>query len=203
MQPTFAVMESTSEGKITTAGTSKQTKNQGSEDIGLDVIGMIDDHLRIEAQVTNQSTENIEVDKVTPGKTWEEAMSEEDIPSKEMRRLSVEDKKKTSNNPAKGMARDSTPKRPRYPSPHFQKDLESDSDDLEFQVELTRQKRRVNREVAILKDMMEEEEKRMMRRQEKRRRIDSKIQESLQYVEQYTKKDTEKGGVKTPESSQQ
>ena len=86
------------------------------------------------------------------------------------------------------------PKRRRGPSPPL--DLMcSDSSDVEFQLELTRQKRRVNREVGILRDMVEEDDRRQQRRLDKRQRIDARVNESLLYVAQLLKKDAEKGGV--------
>ncbi len=71
----------------------------------------------------------------------------------------------------------------------------SDSSDVEFQLELTRQKRRVNREVAVLRDIVEEDERRQQRRLDKRQRMDARVNESLQYVASLQRKNPEKGGV--------
>jgi hypothetical protein len=71
----------------------------------------------------------------------------------------------------------------------------SDSSDVEFQLELTRQKRRVNREVAVLRDMVEEDERRQQRRLDKKRRMDARVNESLQFVADLQRRNPEKGGV--------
>jgi len=112
-----------------------------------------------------------------------------------MRRLSVGETEKSRSSKV-------IPKRRRDPSPPFD-ELDSGSSDLEFQVELARQKRRVNREVAILKDMVEEDERRQARRLDKKKRIDQKVQEALWFVAQQVKKDAEKGGVEADKSTPQ
>ncbi len=71
----------------------------------------------------------------------------------------------------------------------------SDSSDVEFQLELTRQKRRVNLEVAVLRDMVEEDERRQQRRLDKKRRMDARTNESIQYVAALQRRNSEKGGV--------
>ena len=86
------------------------------------------------------------------------------------------------------------PKRRRGPSPPL--DLMcSDSSDVEFQLDLTRQKRRVNREVAVLRDMVEEDERRHQRRLDKKRRMDERTNESIRYVADLQRRNSEKGGV--------
>ncbi len=155
------------------------------------VIEMIDDHLK--PQEANRSVKDIEVDEGPPAKSWLEIMSEEDCPSKEMQRLSVEEKEQTETTSPKY-------KRRRPPSPPMD-ELDSDSSDLEFQVALARQKRRVNREVAILREMVDEDEKRQEYRKEKKKRIDAKLSDALWFVAQEAKKMAKKGGVETDQSS--
>jgi len=121
-------------------------------------------------------------------------MSEEDVPSKEMRRLTVEEKEETETTTSTKY------KRRRPPSPPMD-ELDSDSSDLEFQVALARQKRRVNREVAILREMVDEDERRQEYRKEKKKRIEDKLNDALWFVAQEAKKDVKKGGVETDQSS--
>ena len=49
--------------------------------------------------------------------------------------------------------------------------------------------------------MVEEDESRQERCREKRKRIDDRVNEALWFVAQQAKKDAEKGGVKTDQSS--
>ena len=156
---------------------------------------MINEHLGAVAQVENRSVKDVMMVDADAQKSWADIMSDEDIPAAEMKRLSVGEKEGYPKAKV-------TPKRRRPPSPPFD-ELDSDSSDLEFQVALARQKRRVNREVAILKEMVEEDESRQARRLDKKKRIDQKLNEALWFVAKTVKEDAEKGGVKTHQSSPQ
>jgi len=147
-------------------------------------------------QVANRSTEDIEVEVGVPTKSWAEIMSEEDVPSKAMRRLTVEEKEETKTTTTTS----TTYKRRRPASPPMD-ELDSDSDDLGFQVALARQKRTVTREVAILREMIDEDERRQEYRKEKKKRIDDKLKDALWFVAQEAKKMAKKGGVETDQSS--
>ena len=80
-------------------------------------------------------------------------------------------------------------------------ELDSDSDDLAFQVALARQKRTVNREVAILREMMDEDERRQEYRKEKKKRIEDKLNDALWFFAKEAKKLAKKGGVEDDQSS--
>jgi hypothetical protein len=161
---------------------------------------MIEDHLS-EDRTANRSVEDIEPEeevassrKSSPKRSWLDIMEEDEVQSteKEMEKLSVKEKKETevvAKVIIKDVIRESTPKRRRNPSPPDEVKDDGDSD-LEFQIALRDQKRKVNREVAKLKKMVEEDEERQTRRQEKRSRLDRSNMDSLLFVEE-----SRKGGV--------
>ena len=115
-------------------------------------------------------------------------MEEDDVPAKEMRKLSVEEKSSDAEVPK--TLRESTPKRRRNPSPPDED--EDEGSNLEFQIALREQKKKVNKEVAKLKKMVEEDELRQTQRQEKRKKLDRSTMDSLLFIEE-----SRKGGVKT------
>ena len=156
------------------------------------IVELIEDHLEIPANrsVDEDIPEWLRTteEEIAKEKPWAEQVSEEDEPAQAMRRLSV---KERSPSPTEAKV---IPKRRRGPSPPL--DLMcSGSSDVEFQRELTRQKRRVNREVAVLRDMVEEDERRQQRRLDKKRRMDERTNESLGYVAAMQRRSSKKGGV--------
>jgi hypothetical protein len=143
-------------------------------------------------QEANRSLKDIEEREVEVYKSWAEIMSEEDVPSQAMRKLSVEEKTETTT-PSKF--------RWRTPAPQPIDEMDSDSDDLAFQTALARQKRTVTREVACVREMLDEDERRQAYRKEKAKRTEDKLNDALWFVAQEAKKAAKKGGVDDDQSS--
>jgi len=89
------------------------------------------------------------------------------------RRQCVHCQSRRRRQPTPSQQREYTSKRSKNPSPPLT-DTDCDSD-IEFQAALAKQKRKVNREVAILKEMGEQDERAQARRQEKRKKLDHSI----------------------------
>jgi len=159
-----------------------------SEESGPDVI--------IE-QEANRSTEDIEEGEgeIEVNKPWAEIMSEEDVPSNAMRRLTVEEKTETTTTSSK--------RRWRTPSTPKSDATDSDSEDLAFQTELLRLKKTVARNVARLRAMLTEDEKRRERRRQKAKDTKDNLNDALWFVAQEAKKEAKKGGVNDDQSSPQ
>jgi hypothetical protein len=146
-------------------------------------------------QEANRSTEDIEEEEVEVNKPWAEIMSEEDVPSAAMRRLTVEEKTETTTTSSK--------RRWRTPSTPKSDATDSDNEDLALQSEIVRLKKSIARDVARLRTLLTEDEKRREHRRQKAKETKDNFNDAMWFVAQEAKKSAKKGGVDDDQSSPQ
>jgi len=146
-------------------------------------------------QEANRSTEEIEEEEVEVNKPWAEIMSEEDVPSAAMRRLTVEEKTETTTTSSK--------RRWRTPSTPKSDATDSDSEDLALQSEIVRLKKSIARDVARLRTLLTEDEKRREHRRQKAKETEDNFNDAMWFIAQEAKKSAKKGGVDDDQSSPQ
>jgi len=149
-------------------------------------------------QEANRSTEDIEEEEVEVNKPWAEIMSEEDVPSAAMRRLTVEEKTETTTTSSK--------RRYRTPSTPKSDATDSDSEDFARQAEIVHLKKSIACDVAHLRGLLTKDEEQRERRRQRAKETEDNFNDAMWFVAQEAKaakKAVKKGGVDDDQSSPQ
>ncbi len=164
----------------------------------------LDDHTKeddldvIVEQEANRSTEDIEEEEVEVNKPLAEIMSEEDVPSAAMQRLTVEEKTETTTTSSK--------RRYRTPSTPKSDATDSDSKDFARQAEIVRLKKSIARDLARLRGLLTKDKEQRERRRQRAKETEDNFNDAMWFVAQEAKaakKAVKKGGVDDDQSSPQ